>query len=280
MRFQSLFFALLLAGCSASNAPSQAPEPDASAVIAEIDGRRITLQEVDEEIDRLPEALRREDEEALRRRIVAQLLQRKALAAAAERAGLHRRPEVHRAIERARDRILAETLLQELQRKLPAPSEEELRRWYRKHRTSFHRPEQAHGRWIVVRTREEAMRLWRILRRHPKRFAELAATYSIDDATKSIGGDLNWVVRGVLPKAAEQLLFRLEPGAIAKPVQTPKGWAIVQLLDRRPAHTLSFEEARDLVLAGWRKDQLRKRIEDLIRKAPVRWRIEEYRPSP
>jgi len=64
-------------------------------------------------------------------------------------------------------------------------------------------------------------------------FATLAAEYGTD-STKDSGGSLGWFPRGVMIPAFEEVVFSLEPGALAaEPVQTEFGYHIIKVDDRR-----------------------------------------------
>ncbi|MGD2081625.1 MAG: peptidylprolyl isomerase [Chromatiales bacterium] len=64
-------------------------------------------------------------------------------------------------------------------------------------------------------------------------FAALARSHSDDKASAISGGDMGWVNRGDTVPEFERVMDRLQPGEISEPFQTPFGWHIVQVLDRR-----------------------------------------------
>lgn len=64
-------------------------------------------------------------------------------------------------------------------------------------------------------------------------FAEFVRRYSEDQGTVASGGDIGWVERGRLLPEYEQAAFALQPGEISPPVETPVGYYLIQLLDRR-----------------------------------------------
>ena len=63
-------------------------------------------------------------------------------------------------------------------------------------------------------------------------FAELARQNS-QDASAPQGGDLNWLNPGDTVAPFEQAMNALQPGEISQPVQTPFGWHLIQVLERR-----------------------------------------------
>jgi peptidyl-prolyl cis-trans isomerase SurA len=63
-------------------------------------------------------------------------------------------------------------------------------------------------------------------------FAELARQHS-EDASASRGGDLGWVAAGDTVPEFERVMNDLKENEISPPVQTPFGWHLVQVLERR-----------------------------------------------
>ena len=64
-------------------------------------------------------------------------------------------------------------------------------------------------------------------------FAKLADELTEDPSGKGKGGDLGWFGRGVMVKPFEDTAFALKPGEISGVVETPFGFHIVKLEERR-----------------------------------------------
>ena len=65
-----------------------------------------------------------------------------------------------------------------------------------------------------------------------KDFAEMARQYS-EDASAANGGDLGWINPGDTVPQFEKAMNVLKPGEISEPIQSPFGWHIIQVLERR-----------------------------------------------
>lgn len=97
-----------------------------------------------------------------------------------------------------------------------------------------------HARHILVKTNElvpqaEARRRVESLKErldNKADFAQLAILYS-EDASGSKGGDLGWLSPGDTVREFESAMNALAPAEISGPVQTPFGWHLIQVLERR-----------------------------------------------
>ena len=112
---------------------------------------------------------------------------------------------------------------------------------------------QTHARHILIKTNEitsesEAKnRLVQLKERldNGVKFEELARLHS-DDGSASKGGDLGWVSPGDTVPEFEKAMTALQPNQISGPVQTPFGWHIIQVLERR---TQDVTQERQKLLA-------------------------------
>jgi peptidyl-prolyl cis-trans isomerase SurA len=97
-----------------------------------------------------------------------------------------------------------------------------------------------HARHILIKTNElipqaEARRRTESLKErldNKADFAELARLHS-EDASGSKGGDLGWLSPGDTVPEFERAMDVLKPGETSAPVQTPFGWHLIQVLERR-----------------------------------------------
>ncbi len=100
---------------------------------------------------------------------------------------------------------------------------------------------QTNARHILVRTNElvsdeDAKRRLTQLRTRitgGDDFAALARSHSDDTGSALKGGDLGWINPGDTVPDFEEAMNALAPNAISQPFQSPFGWHIVQVLDRR-----------------------------------------------
>lgn len=100
---------------------------------------------------------------------------------------------------------------------------------------------QTHARHILIKTstvmsdEQARQRLEQVRQRLVSggaKFEDMARQYS-QDATAPQGGDLGWVNPGEMVPSFEAAMNALKPGEISPPVESPFGWHLVQVLERR-----------------------------------------------
>ena len=99
---------------------------------------------------------------------------------------------------------------------------------------------QTHARHILIKTNEltsEADARTRLLQLKERidngvKFDELARLHS-EDASASKGGDLGWINPGDTVPDFEKAMNALQPGEVSAPIQSPFGWHLIQVLERR-----------------------------------------------
>lgn len=64
-------------------------------------------------------------------------------------------------------------------------------------------------------------------------WSELAKKYSTDPSAEFNGGDMGWVGRGAMVPSYEAMAFKLKKGDISAPFESPFGFHIMRLIDRR-----------------------------------------------
>jgi peptidyl-prolyl cis-trans isomerase C len=122
---------------------------------------------------------------------------------------------------------------------------------------------------IVVSTETDAMDLIRRLQKGDL-FGRLAQDFSLDTASKAQGGSLGWLMAGQVIPAVANVLPTMAKGAITpKPIQTPAGWVILKLDDKRAFKIPSFEESRPQLQQALVQQYLGQAIQDLRSNAKI-----------
>ena len=144
---------------------------------------------------------------------------------------------------------------------------------------------QTRARHILVRTNEivgdnEARNRLRQLRERIENgadFAELAKLHS-DDLSASKGGDLGWLSPGDTVPEFERAMDSLRPGEVSAPIQSPFGWHLIQVLERRDQDVTQDRrrfEARQAIRARKSEEAFDDWVRQMRDRAYVEYRLED-----
>lgn len=178
---------------------------------------------------------------------------RRVMAAQAVRNGTDRDPRVKAALEMARDRILSDARLEQIDKEnLPTEAAilDYAQAQYKANPKAFDMPEEVRVRHILLRSQEDNAKgkIEEILKslKAGANFEELAKVRSQDPGSAPKGGDLGFFARGRMVKAFDEAAFALEkPGDLSAVIESQFGFHILKLEERRAAGTRSFEEVKD-----------------------------------
>ena len=234
-------------------------EPD--AVLATVEGSRITESMFREETERLPPHIRPlVDTPAGRMQFLESLISRDLLLREAVRRGFERRPEVRERLEQARRAILMETLLRDVSENLPSPSEEELRKYYGENQASFQTAERVRVRHILFREENLA----EATARSAKKGVPFEVLMRGAQAAGATVADLGLIERGTYDRDFENAAFGASEPATVGPVKTMYGYHVIQVLERRPAGVAPFEEVRQRIATELRESAVREAFDTLV----------------
>lgn len=114
-------------------------------------------------------------------------------------------------------------------------------------------------------------------------FAALAKKNSIDTATASKGGDLGWPSTPFVTEF-QAALDKLDVGQMSGLVQTPYGWHIIKVTEKRGATQQTLAQVKDQIKAiiiQQRKSQAYQNFLEKLRKdAKIEIRLEELKAGP
>lgn len=130
-----------------------------------------------------------------------------------------------------------------------------LRERYEKEKTRYVSPEQRQASHVLIKVvknadpeaQKSALAKAQDIAKQAKAgkdFGALAKQYSDDLGSKTQGGDLGWLEKGVTDAAFDTALFALKKGEISEPVLSDEGYHIIQLRDIREEHARSFDEVK------------------------------------
>jgi peptidyl-prolyl cis-trans isomerase C len=270
------FFACLLLILAVSPAFAQ---NDPNEVVARVNGMEVTRDEVATAILKLPAEYQQVPMEVLFEPILQQVIDRKLLAEAATASGMEDSDEYKQQMTLLREELLQQMYLQaQVDENL---SEEALDEAYQQFVADYEAQgggEEVHARHILVATEEEAAALVERLNAGED-FATLAQENSIGPSGPD-GGDLGFFKKEDMVPEFGDAAFALEPGETSGPVESPFGWHIIQVEERRAAPPPELPE-----VAGQLSNQIAQKIvtdeiERLRGEAEVEILLPEPAPEP
>ena len=104
-------------------------------------------------------------------------------------------------------------------------------------------------------------------------FATLARASSQDTGSAQNGGDLGFFPKGQMTPAFEEAAFKLKPGTVSGLVETPFGFHIIKVSERRAPRTAPFTEAsgqiKEFLTQGQREQKLEQFVEQIKAKGKI-----------
>jgi len=214
------------------------------SALAEVNGVTLTLGELIAIRRALPEQYQSLPDEVLFSGIVDQIIDQMLLAEAARTAGLDKRPAVALNLLNQQRAILADAYLR---REVSTRASPEVVEALYKERYLDAPPEQeVRAAHILVEAEEKAAELKAQLDGGAD-FVALAAEHGTD-GTASKGGDLGWFVKSDMVPEFADAAFAMEPGTTSAPVQTPFGWHIIKLEERRDRPAPALDQVQNELL--------------------------------
>ncbi|MGA1844597.1 MAG: peptidylprolyl isomerase [bacterium] len=273
-------------GCSSMGDRDKA----SSIVCAQVNGKKITLEDFNQEIQRFnldaeEPYIESEDQiKSLRKELLLLMIDKELLVQAAKERGITAGPEdlgvslkdmsrgypegkfptenylTDPAFEGWRSFFLDGLLVKKLVQQEIEPSlkvtEEEMRSFFLTHKQEFDRDREYRARQIVVESEMEAREILKLLQ-GGRDFAALARERSLSPDHEN-GGDLGFFGLGQMPPEFDEVVLTLKEGEISDVVQSDYGYHIFQLLEIRQPKEATWEEAMpkiEQILLAQKRDQ-------------------------
>jgi parvulin-like peptidyl-prolyl isomerase len=186
-------------------------------------------------------------------------------------------------MEEAKDHLVRGRLANREIRSKIMVTDQEIGEYYKQHREDYEGREQVKLRQIVIlcpatapveKKRECRAEIDSIMAslKAGEKFEVLAAKYS-----PQLGGEMGFVEKGAMLQPVEDVAFKLKVGEISDIVESPAGYHIIQLLDRRGAGIKSLQSVREEILNKLTLEKSEKKFEewmtDLRKKSHIEIRL-------
>lgn len=167
---------------------------------------------------------------------------------------------------------------------------EQVKDFYDHNREEFNRPAEVRASHILIRVPEGASAADRKAARQRATalleqlkggadFAKVARESSQDPASAAKGGDLGYFGKGEMDETFEKEVFALTPGKLSDVVETPYGFHIIKVTDRRAAGQESLDEVKDRISAALVKRERQQRQADFVAELRKKAKIELTAPQ-
>lgn len=162
-------------------------------------------------------------------------------------------------------------------------SEQDVERFYRKHKDRFAEPEKRAVRIVLTKREAEARRARAALERGGT-WKAVARRYSIDSGTKRRGGALPAQPKGALDRPLDTAVFRARKGRLVGPVRTRYGYYVFTVTKVRPARQAPLAEVAQAIKETLVSERQQAALDTFVRDFTARWRAktecaEGYRTS-
>jgi parvulin-like peptidyl-prolyl isomerase len=139
------------------------------------------------------------------------------------------------------EQLLIRKIVNRAMENMKPVSFEEIKTYYNSHQEEFRVPLMVRFRQIVTSTREEAEKALKRLN-HGEDMGSIIDEF-MKAQGKQYGGEVDWVAKGDLDESVEKVVFSLPVGKVSGVVQTPYGFHLFEVLERRPEGMKSLPEA-------------------------------------
>lgn len=236
-------------------------QPDASTVVARVNGDEITLGHVIATVAALPPQYQQAEDDVLFDFVLEQLIQQQLLGQ--QQDGLNKLNTLRlKNEERSLLAVQTVTALTDT-----VVTDEAIQAAYDAQYNDFAGEDEFDASHILVETEEQANDLKAQLDDGAD-FAELAREHSTGPSGPN-GGALGWFGKGQMVPEFETAVVALEKGQVSDPVQTQFGWHVVKLNDKRKTEAPALEAVREELAQTVQQDAIQARIDELTQQAQI-----------
>ncbi|MBN1383461.1 MAG: peptidylprolyl isomerase [Elusimicrobia bacterium] len=243
-------------------------------VLARVGSEKITVEEFEKLLANESYALRDYlSTEVGQRQYLDALVKEKVALVAARKQGIHKRPDIKKQLSelekrleenyrRMKDKILTDAIIEQ---KI-ALGDSDVEKYYEEHKEEFENPTELKVSHILLGSRGDAENVLARIKKGES-FSKLAKEVSIDKMTASKGGDLGFFGRREYVKEFEDAAFKLKKnGDISDVVETPLGYHIIKLVDKRRLKAQKMEDVEMQIRRVLQKEKVDKWMEDASEK--------------
>ncbi|MCB1763964.1 MAG: peptidylprolyl isomerase [Gammaproteobacteria bacterium] len=178
-------------------------------------------------------------------------------------------------LSRELDSFSAERLPAALIEKLQAqwiPNDEPLEAYFQRHPEIGELLSRRHIGQLILSSRDEAEQMRQRILSGESLF-NLAGQYSVDPYGRQHRGDMGWIKEDRGDPRINAAIANLEDGEISGIIETPMGFHLVTVLERKPGEIRPFERVKDKVRQNFLAEKMSGYLLELEQKYQVVWHL-------
>lgn len=187
-------------------------------------------------------------------------------------------------IKGVRDQLVRIKLVQREIKSRVTVSNEEIGAYYLKHREDYEGKETVRIRQILLplpkaedraekeKIRADAEAIHRLLLKGES-FESLSAKYS-QGAAAAAGGDIGYIEKGMILHEVEEVAFSLSLDQISGVIESPVGFHIIKVIDRRGAGIKNIESVREEIREKIDQEKIEKKFDEWLDALRMRSHVE------
>ena len=243
--------------------------------------RELLYQESQRQGIKVDEAVINEEIDALKKRFPSEAELKKSLA----RMNLS---ETAMKLEFTQGRAIQQLIDKEFGQKVSV-ADKDVKAYYDKYPDFFKQPEQVQARHILIKVDSQAeaaakaegrKTLENVQQKLHKGgdFAALAKEFS-QCPSSADGGKLGSFKRGQMVKPFEDAAFALKPGEVSDIVETKFGYHLIEVTDKQPETTISYEDVKDRLKQYLRQEEIQKEVRVYVETLKEKAGVERFLPE-
>jgi hypothetical protein len=214
------------------------------------------------------------------------MVEEEMLLLAAKSEGLESDPEVKKKLEDARKEMLVQAFLDKKQNEASRVTDEEIRDYYEAHPEESKTEEALRVRMLISKNREKLENIRNQVAEGKVEFAVLARRHAENKEMADVGGLIpEWVYKGqAIPWIGNhpefhEVAFSMKLGEISPVVETPKGFLILSVEERREPELRSIEQMRAQIEEKLTREKSTSALPRLLDDLKKRYRVKIYEPQ-
>jgi foldase protein PrsA len=170
-----------------------------------------------------------------------------------------------------RNQLLQQKLTEKVTKNQSKVTDAQIQQYYEKNKSKFATPERRDLRIVLTKTSARA-RQARSALGSGQSWKSVAQRFSIDQASKSQGGQLTGVAKGQQEKALDKAIFKAQKGKLVGPVKTQFGYYVLEVTKVTAAKQQSLAESKDSIKQILSSDAQRKALDKFGKDYRKRWK--------